>query len=103
MSGQRPDMPQTAPDTIDLSAGNTEYGPETAPPAAQPAEDIKGAESIPVLSDIQTAIDRTTENDSHIPLLLILTTAAVCCCIGAAVCKAAGYRLFHRITGKSEL
>lgn len=74
ITGQRPDLPQTAPD---ISAVLQEDNPMSSFTAKQ-----------------------TEENKGRIPLLPVATAVAAGGCIGAAVCKAKGYRMFCRIAGK---
>lgn len=105
-SGQRPNLPQIAQDTVD-----TPYAEESTAagqmdslivelfdnPAQTPVKVQAATERID--DNAEMTIEHITENDSRIPLLPVTIVAAAGICIGGAVCKTAGYGLFHQIAG----
>lgn len=107
-SGQRPNLPQIAQDTVDTpyAEGSTTAAGQMDSlivelfdsPAQTPVKVQAATERIDDNAEI--TIEHITESDNRIPLLPVTIVAAACICIGAAVYKTAGYGLFRQIAGK---
>lgn len=91
LSGQRPNLPVGA---------DQEGAPKLVPPVVQAAADTEGEKSLLLLSGPEAAGDHTPKSGGRIPCLPMTIVVAAGCCIGAALYRAAGYSLFHRIAGK---
>ena len=95
-SGNSGQEPQTPP----ASASNAADAPVASQMSgliSAPAADRKEEKIVPALSDVETSIEHTTENDSRIPLLPAIAVIAAGGCIGAAIRKTAKCGLFHLI------
>lgn len=92
-SGQEPQTPPASTS----NAADAPVASQMSGLISAPAADRKEEKIVPALSDVETSIEHTTENDSRIPLLPAIAVIAAGGCIGAAIRKTAKCGLFHLI------
>ncbi len=100
VSGRRPDLPQTAPDTANTPSAGQEGGPKPDP-VARAAADIKEEKGLPALSGEKSVIEPAAKKSGLLPFFLAAAVLSAGGCIGVSVRMAGGHgRVLHRITGK---